>query len=218
MYQSIQVLLLHCRRCHRLIIPQIAIIHSEFGMTSTQDDSNPTTTGSMIHSTHSPTDSYPDDLWIDIRPDLPSIQECYNYCAADPSCGAVASFVGITRDTFQSKQVVYLSYEAYDPMARRVLRDICLEARLRHPGVRRMVALHTVGSCPVGHASVVLVCASPHRQASLDATEYMIQELKARVPIWKREVYQGDEQSVWKENIEWHEGKSRRVMVKEGDS
>ncbi|KAI2512826.1 molybdopterin synthase [Fragilaria crotonensis] len=168
--------------------------------------------GSATNTNH----NYPDDLWIDIRADLPSVQECYEYCAADPSCGAVASFVGITRDNFQSKKVLFLSYEAYESMARAVLRTICLEAR-RLFGVHRIAALHKIGECPVGHASVILVCASPHRKASLEATEYLIDELKARVPIWKREVYEGDEQSVWKENIEWHEGKSKRVMIKEGD-
>ena len=177
-------------------------------MTSTQDDDDSKITNTIPN--------FPDDLWIDIRPDLPTVQECYDYCAADPSCGAVASFVGITRDNFQSKKVLFLSYEAYASMALVVLRDLCLEARRRF-GVHRIAALHTIGDCPVGRASVILVCASPHRQASLDATEYLIQELKARVPIWKREVYEGDEQSVWKENIEWHEGKSKRVMVKEGD-
>lgn len=81
--------------------------------------------------------------------------------------------------------------------------------------VHRIVAVHKVGDCPVGHASVILYCASPHRQASLDCTSFLINELKAKVPIWKREVYEGDEASVWKENIEWEDGKPKRVMVKE---
>jgi molybdopterin synthase catalytic subunit len=160
-------------------------------------------------------------IWVAVTDVLPSVQECYEYCASDPSCGAVSSFVGVTRDNFDGKTVIRLSYEAYESMACRVLRQLCREVQQRYRttttagGIRRIVAVHKIGDCPVGQASVILMCASPHRQASLDATSYLIHELKARVPIWKREVYQGEEGSVWKENVEWHEGKQRRVMVKE---
>lgn len=101
-------------------------------------------------------------------------------------------------------------------MATKVLRDLCREAQFKFELGAKLVAVHKLGDCPVGDASVILMVASPHRQASLDATEFLINELKARVPIWKREVYEGDEESVWKENIEWKEGKPKRVMVKEG--
>jgi molybdopterin synthase catalytic subunit len=162
-------------------------------------------------ATNSNSDS---SLWIEVKEDLPSLQDCYNYCASDPSCGAVSSFVGITRDNFQSKKVTRLSYEAYESMASKVLRELCVEAQEKF-GIQKIAAVHKIGDCPVGEASVILVCASPHRQASLDATSFLINELKARVPIWKREVYEGDESSVWKENIEWQDGKPKRVMVKE---
>jgi molybdopterin synthase catalytic subunit len=79
----------------------------------------------------------------------------------------------------------------------------------------RGVAAHVLGDCPVGSASVVVGCNSPHRREAIRCTEYLIDELKARVPIWKKEVYEGDEEkSVWKENVEWREGRRRRVMVK----
>mmetsp|Transcript_20382 Transcript_20382/g.33736 ORF Transcript_20382/g.33736 Transcript_20382/m.33736 type:complete len:176 (-) Transcript_20382:31-558(-) len=159
-----------------------------------------------------------DDLiWVQVSNDLPSVQECYDYCAADPTCGAVSSFVGITRDNFQGKKVLRLSYEAYESMAVKVLKELCREAQLKWQ-LRNVVAVHKLGDCPVGQASVIIGVSSPHRQASLDATSFLINELKARVPIWKREVYVGDEESVWKENIEWQEGKPKRVMVKEGET
>lgn len=53
-----------------------------------------------------------------------------------------------------------------------------------------------------------------HRREAMRCTEYLIDELKARVPIWKREVYEGDGGSVWKENVEWREGRRWRGMVK----
>jgi molybdopterin synthase catalytic subunit len=177
-----------------------------------------TTAVTMVQTTVPTTVSNNDDLlWVQVSEELPSVQECYEYCAADTSCGAVSSFVGITRDNFQGKQVLRLSYEAYESMATKVLRDLCREAQDTY-SVRRIVAVHKLGDCPVGKASVIIFVSSPHRQASLDATSFLINELKARVPIWKREVYEGDEDSVWKENIEWKEGKPKRVMVKEGES
>lgn len=79
----------------------------------------------------------------------------------------------------------------------------------------RVVAAHILGECPVGEASVIVGCCSPHRRDAIRCTEYLIDELKGRVPIWKKEIYEGDAGSVWKENVEWHEGRRRRVMVKE---
>jgi molybdopterin synthase catalytic subunit len=100
-------------------------------------------------------------------------------------------------------------------MAMRELKSICRDARGAYPGVARLVAVHVLGECPVGSASVVVGCNSPHRHEAIRCTEYLIDELKARVPIWKKEVYEGDEEkSVWKENVEWREGRRRRVMVK----
>mmetsp|Transcript_10863 Transcript_10863/g.16704 ORF Transcript_10863/g.16704 Transcript_10863/m.16704 type:complete len:163 (-) Transcript_10863:2142-2630(-) len=154
-----------------------------------------------------------DNIWVKVSEELPSLQECHDFCA-DPSCGAISSFVGTTRNTFQSKKVLRLWYEAYTPMAEKEMRKLCSEAASKY-GLKRVAAVHKVGDCPVGQASVVLVCSSPHRNASLEACSYLINELKARVPIWKREVYEGDADAVWKENIEWNEGKAKRVMVKE---
>ena len=152
---------------------------------------------------------------IKVSEDLPTLEECYNFCAAEPSCGAVSTFVGITRDNFQGKTVKKLSYEGYVPMAEKELMKLCRDATQKFPSVRRIAAVHILGDCPVSKASVILAAASPHRKDSIDCSEYLINELKARIPIWKLEVYEGDEEAVWKENIEWHEGKKRRIMVKQ---
>lgn len=154
---------------------------------------------------------------IEVSADMPSLQECYAFCAAEPSCGAVATFVGITRDNFQGKRVVQLSYEGYVPMAVKEMTKLCREAVRRFPSVRRIAAVHALGPCPVGTASVILAASSPHRAAALACTEFLINELKATVPIWKLETYAGDEDAVWKENVEWHEGKRKRVMKRQED-
>ena len=180
----------------------------------TMAEIGPTTpTSSTVVVSHS-------DFLIRVCENIPSLIECYNF-VNDSSCGAVATFVGITRDNFAGKRVLKLSYEGYVPMAEKELLKLCNEAREKYVDVKRIAAVHILGDCPVGQASVILAVSSPHRRASIHCIEYLIDELKARIPIWKREVYEdadgGGESSVWKENVEWHEGKQRRVMVKENE-
>ena len=151
---------------------------------------------------------------IQVSESLPSMDECCRF-VADPSCGAVATFAGITRDNFQGKRVSKLSYEGYTPMAIKELRRLCDDARKEYPSIVKIAAVHILGDCPVGATSVILAASSPHRKDSINCIEYLIDELKARIPIWKLEVYEGDEKAVWKENVEWHQGRKRRVMVKQ---
>ena len=144
--------------------------------------------------------SSPSSLLIQVSETLPSLELVHDFLSSSsPGCGAVSVFVGITRDNFDAKVVTNLLYEGYTPMAIRELRAICRDAREAHPGVERLVAAHVLGDCPVGSASVVVGCNSPHRREAIRCTEFLIDELKARVPIWKKEVYEGDEKSVWKE-------------------
>uniref|UniRef100_A0A1D1XH76 Molybdopterin synthase catalytic subunit n=1 Tax=Anthurium amnicola TaxID=1678845 RepID=A0A1D1XH76_9ARAE len=120
----------------------------------------------------------------------------------DPACGAVATFEGTTRDTFDGRRVVELRYEAYGPMARRQLREICATARSRW-AVERLAVAHRLGRVPVGEASVFVAASSVHRVDALAACGFLIDEVKASVPIWKKEVYEDGE--VWKENREFLE-------------
>ena len=101
-------------------------------------------------------------------------------------------------------------------MAISTLRTLCRDAKRLYPTVKRIVAVHILGQCNVGETSVIVGCNAPHRKEALHCTEYLIDELKAKVPIWKKEIYENDDcGGVWKENIEWHEGRRCRVMVKE---
>ena len=102
-------------------------------------------------------------------------------------------------------------------MALKELRELCTDAKLIYTTVDKLVAVHIIGNCPVGDASVIVGCCSPHRKEAIDCTEYLINELKARVPIWKKEMYDGDT-AVWKENVEWVEGRRRRVMIKDDNN
>lgn len=119
-----------------------------------------------------------------------------------PECGAIATFAGTTRDTFEGKTVLELRYEAYVPMAIRCIKSICSSARSSW-NVHSIAAAHKLGTVPVGETSVFVAVSSVHRADALDACKYMIDEIKASVPIWKKEVYSNGE--VWKENTEFLE-------------
>ena len=123
---------------------------------------------------------------------------------ADPGAGAVASFLGVTRDTFEGRRVRRLEYEGYAPMAEREMLRICEQARTRWE-LRRMRIVHRVGVCPIGEASVVIAASAAHRREALEAVAWAIDTLKASVPIWKKEFYD-DEGAAWKENKEWARG------------
>uniref|UniRef100_A0A7N1A604 Molybdopterin synthase catalytic subunit n=1 Tax=Kalanchoe fedtschenkoi TaxID=63787 RepID=A0A7N1A604_KALFE len=127
-----------------------------------------------------------------------------NYVTA-PQCGAIATFSGTTRDTFEGKTVVELRYEAYVPMAIRCLKSICANARSTW-NLDAIAVAHRLGPVPVQETSVFVAISSVHRADALDACKFIIDELKAFVPIWKKEVYSNGE--VWKENSEFVERRS----------
>jgi molybdopterin synthase catalytic subunit len=152
--------------------------------------------------------------WIDVTEKLPSIDDCTTF-VNDPSCGAITTFIGTTRNNYQGKIVTKLSYEGYIPMAKKELYKLCEEATTKYD-IRKIVAVHIIGDCPVGTPSVILVCSSPHRKAAIEGIEFLINTLKATVPIWKLECYEHDT-AVWKENIEWKNNgrQQQRIMVRQ---
>lgn len=124
----------------------------------------------------------------------------YTNFVHSPQCGAIATFYGNTRDTFDGKTVVELRYEAYVAMAIRCLNSICSSARSLY-NLNAIAVAHRLGPVSVGETSVFVAISSVHRADSLDACKFVIDELKASVPIWKKEVYSNGE--VWKENTEF---------------
>ena len=108
--------------------------------------------------------------------------------AQDDGAGAISTFLGITRDTFEGRLVTSLEYEAYEPMAVAALQRICAQARSQWE-LKKVVVQHKLGACPVGHASVFIGVSSAHRRGAIAAAEFVIDTLKASVPIWKKENY-----------------------------
>lgn len=109
-----------------------------------------------------------------------------------PSCGAVVSFVGTARDHSPGRPGVHtLTYEAYEEVASQCLADLAAELRRRWPSLGRVALVHRVGALGVGDAAVVVAVSAPHRDDAFDAARFAIDELKATVPIWKQEAWEG---------------------------
>ncbi|MFN8496570.1 MAG: molybdenum cofactor biosynthesis protein MoaE [Anaerolineae bacterium] len=111
---------------------------------------------------------------------------------ARPDAGAIVTFQGVVRDNNLGKQVSYLVYEAYPPMAEKVMAQIGDEIAARWPGAQTAIA-HRVGKLEIGEASVIIAVSTGHRADAFDACHYAIDRLKAIVPVWKKEVWEGGE-------------------------
>lgn len=137
--------------------------------------------------------------YIEITDEILDVNKI-SHMVTDPSCGAISIFVGITRDNFDGKKVLRLEYEAYKPMAKKKMKEICDSIRKQWE-IHNIAMIHKINVVPISEASIVIAISSPHRKESLQAVEYAIDTLKAIVPIWKKEIY-ADESSSWKENKE----------------
>jgi molybdopterin synthase catalytic subunit len=118
----------------------------------------------------------------------------------DASAGGLVTFVGYVRDTSDDdRPVTGLSYESHVDLALVELRTIGAEASTRF-GPARVAIAHRIGHLAIGEAAVAIAVSAAHRGAAFDACEYAIDELKRRVPIWKKEHYvAGDAR--WRENL-----------------
>ena len=107
---------------------------------------------------------------------------------ADPACGGYAAFEGWVRDHNDGARVRQLEYEAFEPLAVREGERIVLEAIARF-GVTRAACVHRLGDLAVGELAVWVGVSSPHRDEAFLACRYIIDEVKHRLPIWKKEHY-----------------------------
>lgn len=105
-----------------------------------------------------------------------------------PHAGAICSFLGTTRDLTDGKVTATLDYEAYPAMAFKKLNDLEAEARRRWPIVEAAI-VHRVGRVDPGEISVVVAVSTPHRADAFEACRWLMDTLKADVPIWKRETW-----------------------------
>jgi MoaE-MoaD fusion protein len=113
--------------------------------------------------------------------------------AADERAGAIATFQGTVRKQSRGRDVIALEYEAYSEMAEKVIAEIAGEVKERYDLCEVAVA-HRLGRVEIGETSVVIAVSAPHRQDALAACKDVIDALKERVPLWKKELYMGGEE------------------------
>jgi len=107
--------------------------------------------------------------------------------------GAIATFTGTTRVHSRGRTVTHLDYEAYEGMAENVMQEIADALGARYE-LTAIAIHHRIGRVAIGETSVVIAVAAPHRRDALAACKDVIDELKERVPLWKKEVYEGGEE------------------------
>jgi MoaE-MoaD fusion protein len=112
---------------------------------------------------------------------------------ADEGAGAIATFQGTVRRQSRDREVIALEYEAYGGMAEKVMAEIAKGVKVRYDLCEIAIA-HRTGRCEVGEVSVAIAVSAPHRQDALAACRDVIDELKERVPLWKKELYEGGEE------------------------
>jgi molybdopterin synthase catalytic subunit len=131
-----------------------------------------------------------------VRGEIDLVALCDSVSA--PERGGTASFVGTVRSGPDDGPVGSIEYTAYEEMADAELERIVAEVASGWPEVRLAVS-HRLGIVPVGEASVAVVAAAPHRADAFDACRHAIEEIKQRVPIWKKELLE-DGKERWREN------------------
>jgi molybdopterin synthase catalytic subunit len=123
---------------------------------------------------------------VALRPDAISIERCVA-AVTGPDHGAIITFTGTVRRENRGLTIERLEYEAYEPMAIRVMTALCDEIEAEIPGAAVAVE-HRVGTLAIGDVAVVIAAAAPHRAEAFTACRAMIDRLKDRVPIWKKEI------------------------------
>ena len=132
----------------------------------------------------------------DLALDVPSILERVKSLSA----GANVLFLGTTRDTFDSRPVARLCYEAYTPLALKSFYEIA-DSVLKGGALTRVCIVHRLGHVPVGEESIAIAVSSPHRKAAWQAGEEALERCKERAEIWKREDFADQEgEGEWRAN------------------
>jgi molybdopterin synthase catalytic subunit len=122
---------------------------------------------------------------IEITTDPIPISKLVSLCS-DESCGATLMFLGTTRRWTNGIETAYLEYEAYSEMAISKMQELADEALRRWP-IKQLCIVHRIGRVEVQEPSVAIVVSTPHRLEAFESGQWLIDELKRRVPIWKKE-------------------------------
>jgi len=128
--------------------------------------------------------------WVQVTSESLDVGAASDF-AGTPESGAIVVFLGTVRDHAPGKfGVTHLEYEAYEGVVEPKIAEVVADARARWP-LHRVAALHRTGDLAVGEVSVVVAASSAHRAAAFEAARFIIDELKKRAPIWKKEHWPG---------------------------
>lgn len=131
-----------------------------------------------------------ESVWIDVTGDPIDVGELSEF-VGDPAAGSTVVFTGTVRDHSPGRaDVSHLEYEAYGDVAQRKIAEIVDEAYGQW-SILKVAALHRTGSLSIGEPAVCVAVSSAHRADGFDACRYIIDELKSRVPVWKKEHWPG---------------------------
>lgn len=118
----------------------------------------------------------------------------------NPNSGAVVLFSGEVRDNNKGREVTHLEYEAYEPMADKMIAEILAEAKLRFK-LNHVACVHRLGKVEISGCAVVVITGAGHRKEAYDANRFIIDRVKNEVPIWKHEFFT-DGTSEWGQNCD----------------
>jgi molybdopterin synthase catalytic subunit len=119
-----------------------------------------------------------------------------------PESGAIVLFSGEVRNNNKNREVTHLEYEAYEAMADKMIGQILDEARARFK-LNLAICVHRLGTIEVSGCAVVVITGTAHRKEAYDANQYIIDQVKSEVPIWKHEFF-ADGTSEWGQNCDCH--------------
>ena len=115
--------------------------------------------------------------------------------------GAETLFVGTIRNLNHGNDVLAVSYDVFEPLAKSSFHNICVEAQCKWGESLDLYVVHAKGKLKVGDVSIIIAVGSPHRDEAFKACHYIIEQIKQRSPVWKLEHYQ-DGDSAWSRGCE----------------
>ena len=131
------------------------------------------------------------DRYIEITSEDINFLKLYDFCKEN-YFGAVNVFFGVTRNFNNNKNVLFLEYETYTEMAKKIISQI-IDEMMNKWDIGKVAISHRSGRVDIGQVSMILVVSSKHRKSSISATDYFVDRLKEIVPIWKKEFYEDGE-------------------------
>ncbi|HEU0191632.1 MAG TPA: molybdenum cofactor biosynthesis protein MoaE [Mycobacterium sp.] len=127
--------------------------------------------------------------------DQPILLSEHESLVSHQAAGAIVGFVGMIRDHDHGRQVTRLEYSAH-PSAEQVMAEVLAEVAEESSGVRALAASHRIGALRIGDAALVAAVAADHRQAAFMTCAYLVDTIKARLPVWKHQFF-ADETDEW---------------------